>query len=41
MEFVIDEQLLAKQKVAPLLGEANELVAIFISSRKTARKDNQ
>jgi hypothetical protein len=41
MEFVVDEQLLAKQKVTPLLGEANELVAIFVSSRKTARKNSQ
>ena len=38
MEFVIDEQLLSKQKVTPLLEEAKELVAIFVSSRKTARK---
>jgi len=41
MEFVIDEQLLKKQKVTPLLGEANELAAIFVSSRKTARKNSQ
>ncbi len=40
-EFVIDEQLLKKQKVTPLLGEANELAAIFVSSRKTARKNSQ
>ena len=32
MEFIIDE---------PLLREANELVAIFVSSRKTARKNSQ
>ncbi len=41
LEFIIDEQLLKKQKVAPLLQEGNELAAIFISSRKTARKNNQ
>ena len=37
-EFVIDEQLLGKDRVLPLLKEAEELTAIFISSRKTARK---
>ena len=41
LEFIIDEQLLNKTKVTPLLEEAKELTAIFISSRKTARKDNQ
>ena len=41
MEFVIDEQLLNKAKVTPLLGEAKELTKIFVSSRKTARKNNQ
>ena len=38
MEFIIDEKLLNKQKVTALLGEAKELAAIFVSSRKTARK---
>ena len=38
LEFVIDEQLLSKTRVLPLLKEAEELKAIFISSRKTARK---
>ena len=36
LEFIIDEELL-KQLVEPLLKEANELTAIFIASRKTAR----
>ncbi len=36
LEFIIDESLLKKDKVIPLLKEADELVAIFISSRKTA-----
>jgi four helix bundle protein len=39
VEFVIDEQLLSKDRVLPLLKEAEELTAIFISSRKTARKE--
>lgn len=38
MQFVIDERILDKVKVEPLLGEAKELAAIFVSSRKTARK---
>jgi four helix bundle protein len=38
LEFSIDEQLLSKDRVLPLLREAEELTAIFISSRKTARK---
>ena len=36
---IIDEGLLKKQLVEPLLKEANELTAIFIASRKTARGD--
>jgi len=38
MEFIIDEQLLNKTRVASLLEEAKELTKIFVSSRKTARK---
>ncbi len=37
LEFIIDERLLAKKLVEPLLKEAKELKAIFITSRKTAR----
>ena len=37
LEFIIDENLLKRQLVEPLLEEAGELTAIFISSRKTAR----
>ena len=40
LEFVIDEQMLSKDRVLPLLKEAEELTAIFISSRKTARKSD-
>ncbi len=39
LEFVIDENLLKKQLVEPLLKEAGELTAIFLSSRNTARKE--
>ena len=38
MEFIIDEKLLKREVVAPLLKEAEELTAIFTASRKTARK---
>ena len=38
LEFIIDEKLLKIKLVEPLLNEARELTAIFISSRKTARK---
>jgi four helix bundle protein len=39
LEFIIDENLLKIHLVKPLLKEADELIAIFISSRKTARRD--
>ena len=39
LEFIIDEKLLKKELVIPLLDEARELTSIFISSRKTARKN--
>ncbi|KPK36804.1 MAG: hypothetical protein AMJ65_15775 [Phycisphaerae bacterium SG8_4] len=37
MEFAIDERLLKKEQVLPLLQEGRELTSIFMSSRKTAR----
>ena len=40
LEFIIDEKLLKRELVEPLLKEAEELTAIFISSRKTARKSD-
>jgi four helix bundle protein len=36
LEFIIDERLLKKNLVEPLLNEADELTAIFVTSRKTA-----
>jgi len=41
MEFIIDEKLLSRQKINLLLQEAKELTAIFVASRKTARKNSQ
>ena len=38
LEFIVDEKLLEREKVKPLLKEAAELTSIFIASRKTARK---
>ncbi|MHC4238004.1 MAG: four helix bundle protein [Planctomycetota bacterium] len=39
LEIIIEEKLLPKQKVESLMQEADELTAIFISARKTARKN--
>ncbi|MCP4112455.1 MAG: four helix bundle protein [Desulfobacteraceae bacterium] len=38
LEFVVDEKLLKKELVEPLLLEAGELTGIFVSSRNTAKK---
>jgi four helix bundle protein len=40
LEFIIDENLLEENLVKPLLQEAEELTAIFASSRKTASTKN-
>ena len=40
LEFIIDENLLKITLVRPLLHEAEELTAIFASSRKTASTKN-
>ncbi len=37
LEFIVDENLLKTNLVEPLLKEAQELTAIFVSSRKTAK----
>ncbi len=37
MELIIENELLKNELVEPLLKEANELVAIMVSSRKSAR----
>ena len=41
LEFIIDEKLLKKNQVEPLQQEAEELTAIFASSRKTASKNDK
>jgi four helix bundle protein len=40
LEFIIDESLLKEKQVKPLLREAEELTAIFASSRITASTRN-
>ncbi len=40
LEFIIDENLLKENLVKPLLQEAEELIAIFASSRMTASTKN-
>ena len=41
MEFIIDESLLTKRRVAPLLGEGEELTSIFIAARRTTRSNSK
>ncbi len=41
LEFIIYEKLIKEQLVRPLLDEAEELTAIFFSSRKTLRKNDK
>ena len=38
LEFIVDEKLLKNERVLPLLNEADELISIFIASRKTTKK---
>jgi hypothetical protein len=41
LEFIIDEKLLAQNKVQPLLDEGRELTAILVAERKTTRKSTK
>lgn len=38
MELIIDGELLPKERVELLMGEANQLTAIMVASRKSAQK---
>jgi len=38
LEFIVDEGLLPRKRVAPLLQEGKELTSIFIAARHTTRK---
>ena len=37
LELIIEGDLLPKEKVEPLLDEANQITAIMVASRKTAK----
>jgi four helix bundle protein len=39
LEFILDDNLMEKEKVQPLLSEAHELASIFVATRKTAQKN--
>ncbi|MHC4291889.1 MAG: four helix bundle protein, partial [Planctomycetota bacterium] len=39
LEIITEEKLLPKQKIESLMRETDELTAIFITARKTARKN--
>jgi len=39
LEFINDEKLIITESLTPLINEANELKAIFYTSRKTARRN--
>jgi hypothetical protein len=41
MEFIVDEELLAKKQVAPLLVEGEELKSIFIAARHTTQSSRK
>ena len=40
MEFIVDEELLAKKRVTPLLDAGCELRRIFVAARHTTRKQS-
>jgi four helix bundle protein len=40
MEFIVDEELLTKKRVGPLLDEGYELRKIFVAARHTTRKQS-
>lgn len=39
LEIITETQMMSREIAAPLLKEANELVAIFVASLNTARKN--
>ena len=38
LEFIMDERLMARERVLPLFKEAHELSSIFVTTRKTAQR---
>ncbi|TAL51997.1 MAG: four helix bundle protein [Nanoarchaeota archaeon] len=41
LEFIIDENLMQREKVLPLFSEAHELTSIFVTTRRTAQGRNK
>jgi len=41
MEFIKDEGLVTNGKIAPLLGEGEELTSIFVAARRTTRNNSK
>jgi four helix bundle protein len=41
LEFLVDSGLVTKQKMVNLISEAKQLTAIFVASRRTAKKNNR
>jgi four helix bundle protein len=41
LEFIIEENLLTKRRVARLLGEGEELTSVFIAARRTTRSNSK
>ena len=41
LEFIMDEELMKREKVLPLFTEAHELSSIFITTRRTAQMKKQ
>lgn len=39
LELIVEGKLIEKERIEPLLGETNELVAIMTASRKTAQEN--
>ncbi len=38
LEFIMDEELMKREKALPLFNEAHELASIFTTTRRTAQK---
>jgi four helix bundle protein len=41
LELIVDESLISQERLAPLMAEANELLAITVASIKTARNNRK
>ena len=41
LEFILEENLIKKERIDSLLKEASDLTAIFVASRKTIQKNNK